>query len=45
LALFDMVAYVMKFGWNVQRAEEQERARKLSSGTGALARAGANVAR
>ena len=31
LALFNMVVYVMKFGWNLQRAEEQKRARNLSS--------------
>ncbi len=27
LALFQIIAYVMNFGWNLQRADEQRRAR------------------
>jgi len=29
LAVFNMIVFVMKFGWNLQRAEEQKRARHL----------------
>ncbi len=45
LALFEVIAYCMKFGWNLQRADEQQRARCLSSGAGALALAGASNVR
>ena len=29
LALFNMIVYAMKFGWNLQRAQEQKTARQL----------------
>ena len=37
LALFNVIVYCMKFGWNMQRADEQKKARDLSKGTGATA--------
>ena len=31
LAFFNTFTYIMKFGWNLQRAEEQKRARLITS--------------
>ncbi len=31
LAFFNFVMYIMKFGWNLQRAEEQQKARNMST--------------
>ena len=30
LTLFNIISYSMKFGWNLQRAEEQKRASQMS---------------
>lgn len=30
LALFDLMVYCMKFGWNLRRADEQKRARQFT---------------
>ena len=30
LALFNMLVYGMKFGWDLQRADEQKRARQIT---------------
>ena len=38
LALFNIIVYVMKFGWNLQRAEEQKNARQLMSKRGGEAK-------
>ena len=32
LAVFNIIIYCMKYGWNLQRVEEQQKARRLQAG-------------
>lgn len=41
LALFNIIVYAMKFGWNLKRAEEQKHARQLMNKRAAAAEAAA----
>ena len=34
LAMFNVLVYIMKFGWNLQRADDQKRAQVVSKAYG-----------